>query len=116
MLPVSDVPRAIAFYEQLGFRIGNTHAPETGAAPVWAWLYCGDAHVMINQADGPVDATHSSAAVWLYCADVQAAHAQLAARGLEVGDVSYPFYNPRGEFHVHDPDGYAIFIAHSGQE
>jgi hypothetical protein len=27
MLPVSDVPRAIAFYEQLGFRIGNTHAP-----------------------------------------------------------------------------------------
>jgi hypothetical protein len=71
---------------------------------------------MINQADGPVDATHSSAAVWLYCADVQAAHAQLAARGLEVGDVSYPFYNPRGEFHVHDPDGYAIFIAHSGQE
>jgi hypothetical protein len=52
MLPVTDVTRSVAFYEQLGFRVGNTH-------------------------------------------------------------VNYPFYNPRGEFHVHDPDGYAIFIAHA---
>lgn len=44
MLPVSDVPRAIAFYELIGFKIGNSHAPEEGASPVWAWLYNGKAH------------------------------------------------------------------------
>ena len=113
MLPVSDVPRTIRFYEQLGFRVGNTHTPDGQANPVWAWLYCDDAHVMINQAEKAVDATHESSALWLYSADVPAMHAFLQSRGCEVGEISYPVYNPRGEFHVHDPDGYAIFIAHA---
>lgn len=112
MIPVTDVPRTIAFYEQLGFRTGNTHTPEAAARPVWAWLYCGHAHVMINQSPTPIEANHASAALWLYCADVRAMHAELKSRGLDVGDVDYPFYNPQGEFHVHDPDGYAVFIAH----
>lgn len=112
MLPVSNVARAIEFYESLGFTIGNTHAPEGGAAPVWAWLHCGPAHIMINQADGPIGATHHSASVWLYTRDVTAAHAALLARGMEASDIEYPFYNPGGEFHVHDPDGYAVFVAH----
>lgn len=86
MLPVTNVPRTIAFYEQLGFSTGNTHAPEELTEPVWAWLYC---------------------------EDVTATHALLKSRGLDVGEISYPFYNPRGEFHVHDPDGYAIFVAHA---
>lgn len=113
MLPVTNVPRTIAFYEQLGFSIGNTHAPEALAEPVWAWLYCGKAHVMINQAEGPIEVDHSSAALWLYCEDVAVTHALLKARELDVGEISHPFYNPRGEFHVHDPDGYAIFVAQS---
>jgi hypothetical protein len=44
---------------------------------------------------------------------VESAHAALQARGLDVGDIDHPFYNPGGEFHVHDPDGYAIFVAHA---
>ncbi len=112
MLPVTDVPRTIAFYEQLGFRVGNTHVPDGASAPVWAWLYCGNAHVMINQEETPVAATHNSSALWLYCADVGAMHALLRSRGLDVGDISHPFYNPAGEFHVHEPDGYADFLAH----
>lgn len=113
MLPVTNVARTIDFYELLGFKVGNSHAPEGASEPVWAWLYCGDAHVMINREEHDVHATHNSAAVWLYCADVKAMHALLQQRGLDVGEVSYPFYNPHGEFHVHDPDGYAIFIAHA---
>ena len=113
MLPVTDVKGTIAFYEQLGFTIGNTHAPDGESDPVWAWLYCGKAHVMINKSDSPVEATHNSAALWLYCQDVAAMHAALKARGVDVGEIDYPFYNPRGEFHVHDPDGYAIFVAHA---
>ncbi|HET9440452.1 MAG TPA: VOC family protein [Longimicrobiales bacterium] len=113
MLPVTNVPRTIAFYEQLGFTSGNTHTPEGLTEPVWAWLYCGQAHVMINQSEQPVQVDHSSAALWLYCEDVAVTHATLKSRGLDVGEVSYPVYNARGEFHVHDPDGYAIFVAHA---
>jgi catechol 2,3-dioxygenase-like lactoylglutathione lyase family enzyme len=113
MLPVTDVPRTIAFYEQLGFRIGSTHTPDGESAPVWAWLHNGQAHVMINRADGPVEATHHSAALWIYNSAVKAAHTMLESRGLEPSEIGYPPYNAGGEFHVHDPDGYAVFIAHA---
>lgn len=116
MLPVTDVTRTIAFYAQLGFKVGNSHTPEGQHAPVWAWLHNGRAHLMVNQGDGPVDATHGSAALWIYARDVEATHATLRARGLDVGTIERPFYNPGGEFHVHDPDGYAVFIAHGDWE
>lgn len=111
MLPVTNVPAAIAFYELLGFQVGSSHAPEGSGDPVWAWLYNGKAHLMVNQAAAPIGATHHSASLWLYVKDVMETHAHLRARGVDVGDVEYPFYNPGGEFHVHDPDGYAVFIA-----
>jgi catechol 2,3-dioxygenase-like lactoylglutathione lyase family enzyme len=112
MLPVTNVPRAIKFYEQLGFRTGNTHTPEEADAPVWAWLHSSQAHLMLNQANGEMEETHHSASIWLYTRDVKAAHAVLQSRGLDVGSIEYPFYNRGGEFHVHDPDGYAVFVAH----
>jgi catechol 2,3-dioxygenase-like lactoylglutathione lyase family enzyme len=115
MLPVTNVARAIEFYGRLGFRTGHTHTPEGDSTPVWAWLYSGQAHLMVNQADSAIEATHHSASVWLYTQDVKAAHAILKSRGLDVGEIEYPFYNTGGEFHVHDPDGYAIFIAHADQ-
>jgi catechol 2,3-dioxygenase-like lactoylglutathione lyase family enzyme len=113
MLAVSDVTTTIAFYERLGFAIGNTHTPEGESAPVWAWLHNGRAHLMVNQAERTVEATHYSASLWLYSRDVKAAHSALESRGLDVTEISYPPYNSGGEFHVHDPDGYAVFIAHA---
>ena len=113
MLPVTDVTRAIRFYEELGFKVGISHAPEANGDPVWAWLFNGQAHLMVSQSDGPIDATHSSASIWIYTRDVERAHQVLSSRGMSVGDIEHPFYNPRGEFHVHDPDGHAIFIAHA---
>lgn len=113
MLPVTNVARAIEFYEEIGFRVGSSHAPEASGVPVWAWLFNGQAHLMVNQSDGPIEATHSSASIWLYTRDVEATHQLLKSRGMDVGDVEHPFYNPRGEFHLHDPDGYAIFVAHA---
>ena len=35
-------------------------------------------------------------------------HALLAAEGLAPGPISYPFYNPHGEFRVIDPDDYVV--------
>lgn len=113
MLPVTDVTRTIAFYERLGFRVGNTHTPDGQDVPVWAWLHSDSAHLMINRAESAIEGTHHSAALWVYSQDVRATHETLAARGVDVGDIEYPPYNTGGEFHVHDPDGYAVFIAQS---
>ncbi len=43
--------------------------------------------------------------------DVAAKHAELQAAGIEVSEITFPFYNPRGEFRLSDPDGYGLFIA-----
>lgn len=112
MLPVTNVARAMEFYAQLGFQAGNTHIPDGQDTPVWAWLHSSHAHLMLNQADRPIEASHQWTSLWIYTRDVAGAHAMLGARGLDVGDIDYPFYNPGGEFHVHDPDGYAVLIAH----
>ena len=98
--------------QQLGFKVGDSVSANEQDGPNWAWLYSGDAHVMINELDEPIEASHTSTGLWIYVRDVAGAHAFVTARGIEVSEISYPFYNRGGEFHVHDPDGYAIFIAH----
>jgi hypothetical protein len=40
-------------------------------------------------------------------------HAELAAAGVTVSPITTPFYAPRGEFRVTDPDGFAIMVTHS---
>src|SRR5688572_21111406 len=96
MLPVSDVPRAIAFYEKLGFQIGNTQASGADDTPVWAWLYNGKAHIMINQSDHAIDASHASTGIWVYVDDVAATHAFMQSRDVDPSENSYPPYNHKG--------------------
>ena len=50
---------------------------------------------------------------YLYCDDLPAKHADLLARGIAAGPVERPFYAPRGEFRVTDPDGYALMLTHT---
>jgi hypothetical protein len=49
----------------------------------------------------------------VYCDDVPAFRSALLAAGVEAGPISQPFYNPRGEFRVTDPDGYVLMITHT---
>jgi hypothetical protein len=46
--------------------------------------------------------------------DVVAFRSMLLETGVEAGPISYPFYAPRGEFRVTDPDGYCLMITHAG--
>src|SRR5712691_1351240 len=55
MAYVKSVRHSIEFYVKLGFTVGNTHAPEGGVEPVWAWLTAGGAQLMLAQATEPVD-------------------------------------------------------------
>lgn len=40
-------------------------------------------------------------------------HVALAAVGEPVGPMAYPFYCPKGEFRVTDPDGYVCMVTHT---
>jgi len=112
MASVADVERSIAFYEHLGFHVGNTFASEGETKPSWAWLQSGEARLMLAAANGPVAGKHS-VLFYIYTEYVLAARTSLIEAGLNPGTITRPFYAPRGEFELIDPDGYVIMITHT---
>ena len=110
---VKSVPRSIEFYERLGFTVRNTFVPDGRSEASWAWLQAGGAHLMVTRADEPVEASQQAVLFYLYCEDLPAYRAALQAQGIEVGEIQYPFYAPRGEFRVTDPDGFVLMVTHT---
>jgi hypothetical protein len=110
---VADVPRSIVFYERLGFRVGNTFVPTEAAAPSWVWLEAGRSALMLARATEPVDRERQGVLFYLYYDDVPAAKSAFSEAGVETGPINYPFYAPRGEFRVVDPDGYVLMVTHT---
>jgi uncharacterized glyoxalase superfamily protein PhnB len=108
---VESVQRAIDFYEQLGFEAVNTFQPEEAERPVWAYLVSGGAQLMLAEADEPVDPSQQAVLFYLYTDDVVGLHAELGEAGVDVGEISHPFYMPAGEFRIEDPDGYVSLVA-----
>ena len=108
---VADVARSIEFYKLLGFEVKNT--VEREGQLQWAWLQNGKADFMIARSARPMNPDAQDVLFYLYAPDVVAFRNQLQSRGVKVGQLNYPFYMPRGEFRVDDPDGYALFIAHA---
>lgn len=113
MISVADVERSIAFYGLLGFELGNIFAPSDAAKPTWAWLRSGDAQLMLAAASQPLSADQQSVLFYIYTDDVASAHAALTDKGLNPGPITTPFYAPRGEFQLVDPDGYVLMITHT---
>jgi predicted enzyme related to lactoylglutathione lyase len=114
MAHVADVSRSIRFYEELGFRTTNSFAADGGEAPTWAWLASGEAALMLVAASEPVDAGSQKVLFYLYVDDVAEMHAHLSSQGHPVTEVEQPFYSPRGQFRVVDPDGYCLTVTHTG--
>ncbi len=112
LLQVQSVPRSIEFYRRLGFEIGNTFDHGGTTETMWAWLETGEARLMVARAGQPVVAVQQAVLFYLYCRDVQAMRQELEQAGVAVGPMQFPFYSPRGEFRVEDPDGYVIMVAH----
>lgn len=113
MAHVRSVSRSVDFYRKLGFEVGNTFTPDGSSDPAWAWLQSNGAHLMVSKADGPFDAGQQAVLFYLYCDDVVAMRSELERAGVSVGPIRHPFYSPRGEFRVEDPDGYVLMIAHT---
>jgi hypothetical protein len=110
---VKSVARSIEFYQKLGFVVGNTHTPKGAAEPSWVWLKCGKTQLMFDQTSDPIDSDERPIMFYVYCDDVAGFRTKLLESGVEAGPITYPFYAPRGEFRVTDPDGYAVMITHT---
>lgn len=113
MVFVKDVERSLEFYAWLGFEVGNTFVEEGATKPTWAWLSSGEAQLMLAWASEAIVADEQRVLFYVYTDDVDAAHVSLAEAGLSPGEISKPFYSPRGEFKVVDPDGYVLMITHT---
>lgn len=112
MAHVADVEASAAFYSALGFEACASFTPPGEARPVWLSLRSGCAELMLSRASAPVVAGQQAVLFYVYCGDVAAMHCRLAEAGLAPGPIATPFYNPKGEFRLVDPDGYVVMVAH----
>ncbi|HWT23744.1 MAG TPA: glyoxalase superfamily protein [Solirubrobacteraceae bacterium] len=102
-VPVSDVDRAKAFYtEQAGFNADHDHRVGDGIR--FVQLTPPGSACSIALGEGIIDTPPGSVqGLQLVVADIEAARAELVARGTEVGEVQH---FPWGSFvFFRDPDG-----------
>jgi len=113
MAYVRSVTASIAFYRRLGFDVGHTNTLAGETEPNWAWLRSHRAQLMLARATAPVVASDQAVLFYVYCGDVEEFRTGLLEAGIEAGPIRHPFYAPRGEFRVTDPDGYVLMVTHA---
>ena len=109
---VADVKKAVEFYQLLGFEVKKT--VEHDSKLQWAWLQNGGADLMLARSARPMNPGAQDVLFYMYAPDVESYRAELDAKGVKVGPIKYPFYSPRGEFRIDDPDGYTLMVSHAG--
>jgi len=107
------VPESIAFYSRLGFEVENSFSQAGHEELTWAWLQSGRAQIMVARASDPVVPSQQSVLFYVYCENVPELREELIAGGVEAGPIQYPFYAPKGEFRIQDPDGYVVMVTHT---
>ena len=85
LIAVSDVDRAKRFYEQLGFRLDADDAPMDGLRIVQFTPPGSGTSVTFGL--GITTAAPGSGGAGLIVSDIEAAHGELAGRGIEVSDI-----------------------------
>lgn len=110
---VADLVRSLAFYRALGFEARNTFTPDDASEPTWTFLASGAAQLMLTKASEPVVPEQQAVLFYLYFDDIAAVHAQLTGAGLQPEAMTYPFFCPKGEFRLRDPDGYCLMLTHT---
>lgn len=106
-VPVSDVDRAKAFYaEQLGFALDVDVRPSPGLRVVQLTPPGSACSIVIGTGMGPISEAVPGTVKGLHLvvADLEAARAELAGRGVEVGAVTDVGGGVRYAF-LADPDG-----------
>jgi len=112
MAHVADVARSLDFYKKLGFVVANTH--EFEGRRQWACLELnGSAQLMLTRSARPTNPGAQDVLFYPYAANVAEYREGLKDQGVAVGELKFPFFSPRGEFRVDDPDGHALLISHA---
>lgn len=121
MLSVMDVERSVAFYELLGFAIGN-RVPPSGLMH-WVWLYAPGApdwrrgpNLMLTRSHSTIEGVAHKTVLYLYATNLVALREKLIGDGQNPGPICYPDYLPKGEFLLEDPDGYKVMIAQTASD
>jgi catechol 2,3-dioxygenase-like lactoylglutathione lyase family enzyme len=95
VVPVSDVDRAKAFYESLGWRL-DADVPGDGGFRVVQLTPPGSACSIIFGAEVTAATPGSAEGLHLVVSDIEAAWAELSERGVEVSEI---FHDAGGVFH-----------------
>lgn len=117
---VADVGRSVEFYELLGLSLRNSHHAD--GRLVWAFLTgpadepnAAGARLMVALADEPVEPDRQAVLFYCWTPDVRGLRDRLLRAGVEVGEITHPFYMPAGELRVIDPDGYVLLLGQLGE-
>jgi catechol 2,3-dioxygenase-like lactoylglutathione lyase family enzyme len=109
---VTDVRRAIGFYEALGFRLGHTFAP--GGRLEFAELESTRAaKLMLARVDRTATAEPERASagfLYLYTHSLEALRKRLLDRGFKPGEIVDGSPGPSREMCVLDPDGHGHMV------
>jgi catechol 2,3-dioxygenase-like lactoylglutathione lyase family enzyme len=111
MAHVADVKQSVAFYERLGFKLINS--VREADTLNWAYLKSEGAELMLARSSRPLNPGAQDCLFYLYAEDVKEYRQQLLALGISAGEIKFPFWSPRGEFSVDDPDGYTLMVSHA---
>ena len=110
LVHVRSVPKSIAFYERLGFDVPYSYKGNDEPELSWAFLKSGGASLMLALATEPVVAAQQRVQIALYVNDIEGKHREILDAGVKAGPIEHPFFRPRGQFTLQDPDGYAISV------
>ncbi len=109
---VADVGRSVAFYELLGFTVGDTYEVEGRLDR--AALESRDAKLMLAHADEPVHPGEQAVLFYLYSNDLRSLQQHLRQHDVRVGGICDGGPGPKEEMRLRDPDGYVLMVAQTG--
>ncbi|MET8332002.1 VOC family protein [Streptomyces sp. NPDC005181] len=101
VLPVSDVDRAKAFYEAVGFRLDVDYTANEDFRVVHFTPPGSECSFIFGEGMTPI-APGSFQGLYLVVSDIEEARAELTGRGIEVTEV---FHDAGGLFHGHEAGG-----------
>jgi predicted enzyme related to lactoylglutathione lyase len=111
LLHVAEVDRSIGFYQKLGFELGGESLKNDQGVTTFVWMHHGDAiQIMLSRAGHPLNPGGREVMFYLYVTDMPAYREQLQSRGIATGELTYPFWSPKGEFRIEDPDGWVLMV------
>lgn len=104
MLPVSNMPASVAFYQKLGFDTERRNDEWR-----WAMLRFGECRLMVDESINLHPGMPRAPVLYLYPDDIAAYHAHLVGSGVPVPALEDSFYGMT-EFRMRDPDGNRLWI------